>query len=98
MISHLVLFKFKAGIAVGDERVERVVAGMRQLPERIPLIRTWEHGFNMTPDAQAWDYGLRATFSNPADLHAYFEHAEHVLVLSQWEEIGDLIFCDFQLP
>jgi len=97
MIAHLVLFKFKGGIAVGDERVERVVAGMRELPARIPLIRTWEHGFNVTPDAQAWDYGLRATFASAVDLDAYFEHAAHVLVLRQWEEISDLVFCDFPL-
>lgn len=97
MIAHLVLFKFKAGIAAGDERVDRVVAGMRELPARIPLIRTWEHGLNMTPDAQAWDYGLRATFTSTSDLHAYFEHAAHVLALQQWEEVSELVFCDFQL-
>jgi hypothetical protein len=98
VISHLVLFKFKPGIGAGDERVERAVAGMRQLPTRIALIRAWEHGFNVTPDEQAWDYGLRATFSSTADLHTYFEHDDHVAVLRQWEEVGDLIFCDFQLP
>ena len=26
----------------------------------MPSIRGWEHGFNLTADAQAWDYGLRA--------------------------------------
>ena len=96
MISHLVLFKFKARVARDDERVERVVAAMAGLPLRIAQIRGWEHGFNLTADAQAWDYGLRAVFDDEADLRAYFEHPAHLPVLEQWQEISELVFADFE--
>ena len=94
MIAHLVMFKFKPGIERDDSRVTEVVSGMNELPARVPLIRGWEHGFNLTPDAQAWDYGLRALFDNERDLHRYFDHPAHGVVLQQWEAISDLVFCD----
>jgi hypothetical protein len=97
MISHLVLFKFKPGIARGDARVESVVQAMAGLPAAIPQIRSWEHGFNVTDDAQAWDYGLRALFDGEAHLQAYFEHPAHLPVLARWEEVADLLFCDYEV-
>lgn len=95
MIAHLVLFRFKPGVGRDDRRVPAVVQAMERLPAAIPAIRGWEHGYNRTADAQAYDYGLRALFANEADLHAYFDHPAHVPVLAQWEAIADLVFCDF---
>lgn len=97
MIAHLVLFRFKSGIARDDARLRAVVQAMGSLPAAIPAIRGWEHGFGLTADAQAWDYGLRALFENEADLHAYFEHPAHLPVLAQWEAIAELVFCDYVL-
>jgi len=97
MIAHLVLFRLKPGVARDDPRVARVTAEMARLPAQIPSIRGWEHGFNLTPDTQAWDYGLRALFDGEADLHAYFDHPAHLPVLDQWDAISDLAFCDFAL-
>jgi hypothetical protein len=95
VIVHLVLFKRKPGIAADDPRVATVHAAMAALPGQIPVIRLWEHGANLTPDALAWDYGLRAGFDSKADLHAYFEHPAHQPVLAQWAAIADLAFVDF---
>jgi hypothetical protein len=97
VIAHLVLFKFKAGVDRNDDRTGRVVVAMQRLPGCIAQIRAWEHGYNETPDALAWDYGLRATFDHRDDMLAYFEHPDHMAVLQQWEEIADLVFCDFPL-
>lgn len=98
MIAHIVLFKFKRGIQKSDPRVVRIVAGMEGLPAKIDLIRGWEHGFNVTADALAWDYVLRATFDTVADMHAYFSHPDHAVVLGQWEEVSDYAYCDLPLP
>ncbi|MGE5467856.1 MAG: Dabb family protein [Ignavibacteria bacterium] len=95
MIIHLVLFKLKPGVAKDDPRLAQRIAAMAELPKHIPLIRGWEHGPNLTPDALAWDYGLRALFDNEADLHAYFEHPAHLPELEAWNEIADLAFADF---
>ncbi|MRR51040.1 MAG: Dabb family protein [Rhodocyclaceae bacterium] len=95
MISHLVLFRFKPEISRQDPRVAAVVADMADLPAKIASITVWEHGFNKTEDADAWDYALRASFSSQADLHAYFEHPAHLPVLEQWNALADLAFVDF---
>ena len=95
MIVHLVLFKFKPGVTAGDARVAAVQAAMAALPGQIPVIRLWEHGANLTLDAQAWDYGLRAGFASEADLHSYFAHPAHQPVLAQWDAIADLAFVDY---
>lgn len=97
MIAHLVLFKLKPGVSKTDPRIPVVIAAMNGLPEQTTWIRGWEHGPNQTEDVLAWDYGLRALFDNEHDLHAYFEDAQHLLVLRQWEAICDLVFCDHVL-
>lgn len=93
----MVLFRLKPGVARDDPRLTRVTAAMAGLPAQVPQIRTWEHGFNLTPDAQAWDYALRAQFDGEADLHAYFDHPAHLPVLEQWDAISELAFCDISL-
>ena len=95
MIAHLVLFKWKAGVAADDPRVGALVQRMDALPGKIPAIKAWEHGRNLTTDAEAWDYGLRATFVTEADLHAYFDHPAHLPVVEQCLAIADLAFADF---
>ena len=97
MIAHVVLFKFKPGVDRGDKRVPVAVAAMQALPGKIPAIKTWQHGFNVTEDADAWDYGLNSAFASESDLHAYFEHPAHLPVLEQWNEIATLAFTDFKL-
>lgn len=98
MIAHLVLFRLKPGVRREDPRVRRWVAAMVALPGSIGSIRGWEHGWNETADEQAWeawDYGLRALFDDREALEAYFAHPAHQPLLAQWEEIGELAFCDF---
>lgn len=97
MIAHLVLFTLKPGVAMDAPGVKRALEGMQTLPQRIPLIRGWEHGPNITPDGMAADYALRALFDNEADLHAYFEHPEHQPELAAWAAVATLSFADFKL-
>ena len=97
MIAHLVLFKLKPAVSKTGARLTAVIAGTHALPEQIASIRGWEHGPNQTQDSQAWDYGLRALFDNEHGVRAYFEDAQHLLVLRQWEAICDLAFCDYVL-
>jgi hypothetical protein len=95
VIVHLVMFRFKPGVTRHDVRVAAVAKAMDDLPRQIPLIKSWHHGFNMTPDALAWDYGLEAVFNSEADLQAYFEHPAHLPVIERWDEIATLGFTDF---
>jgi hypothetical protein len=95
MIAHLVLFKLKPGVSRDDARLAATVSAMDALPGKIPAIKAWQHGFNLTADAEAWDYGLHSVFASEAELHAYFEHPAHLPVLAQWNEIANLAFTDF---
>ncbi len=97
MIVHLVLFKLKPGVARNDPRLAKLAVDMAALPRRIPTIRGWEYGANLTADAEAWDYGLRAAFDSESDLYAYFEHPAHLPVLEAWNEVASLAFADFRL-
>ena len=95
MIAHVVLFKFRPGFDREHPQVQALHAEMKKLPQRIPQIRAWEHGFNVTADVQAWDYALRSTFADEHDLHAYFEHPAHLPLLTGWESVAELAFVDF---
>ncbi len=97
MIAHLVLFRFKPGVTRDDARVAALVGELNGLPGKISAIKSWEHGFNLTADADAWDYGLRAVFAGEADLHAYFDHPAHLPVVEQCLAIADLAFADFKI-
>jgi len=97
VIVHVVMFRFKPGITRKDARVEAVAQAMDALPGQIPLIKSWHHGFNITQDPLAWDYGLEAVFNSEADLQAYFGHPAHLPVIERWDEIAELCFADFEV-
>lgn len=96
MIVHIVLFKLKPGVGQDDARLAAVIQAMDELPHRIPLIRSWHHGPNVTADPLVWDYGLEAVFNSRADLNAYFEDPAHLPVIEQWDAIAELRFVDFE--
>jgi hypothetical protein len=95
MIAHVVLFKFRPGFDSRHPQIRALHTAMQQLPQQIPQIRDWRHGFNVTEDAQAWDYSLRSGFDSETDLHAYFEHPAHLPLLGQWEAVAEIAFADF---
>ena len=95
MITHLVLFRLKRGIAADDARVLQLQADMAGLPSRIASIRQWEFGANVTADPEAWDFGLRAGFDTHDAMLAYFDHPAHLPVLERWNEVAELAFADF---
>jgi len=96
MITHLVLFRLKPGIAPDDARIVRLQADMSGLPRRITSIRQWEFGANTTADPEAWDFGLRAGFDTYDALLAYFDDPAHLPVLDRWNEVAELAFADFE--
>lgn len=94
MITHVVLFRFLPGVAPDGPAARAFHDATTNLPGQIPLIRSWQCGFNTVADTQAADYVLVAGFESEADLYAYFEHPAHVLVLDQLKDVADLQFGD----
>jgi hypothetical protein len=97
VITHVVLFKLDAGVAAQGPAAQAFHAAMLALPGQIPQIRSWQCGFNITPDAQAYDYVLVAGFDDLPALHAYFGHPAHVAAVERLAGLGDLVFGDISV-
>jgi lysophospholipase L1-like esterase len=76
-LRHVVFFKFKDGSTPAD--VERIVAAFRGLPAKIPEIRGFEWGTNVSPEglAQGFTHCFLVTFATEAARDAYLPHPAH---------------------
>jgi hypothetical protein len=77
VLRHVVLFKFKETSTPAD--VERIVAGFRGLPAKIPAIKEFEWGTDVSPEgkAQGFTHCFLVTFKTEADRDAYLPHPAH---------------------
>ena len=96
MVTHLVLFKLKAGIARDDPRVVTAIASLTAVRGIIGGIERWEHGWNVTDRPIAYDFALDATFFTREALAAYGFHPAHQAAVSQLREVMDWVLCDFE--
>lgn len=98
-LRHVVLFKFKD--TAKPEDIKTVVDAFRALPTKIPQVKRFEYGTNVSPEnlAQGFTHCFFLTFSSDADRDAYLVHPEHkkfgeilhpyldkVLVVDFWAE------------
>ncbi len=98
-LRHVVLFKFKD--TAKPEDIKTVVDAFRALPAKIPVVKRFEFGTNVSPEnlAQGFTHCFFLTFGSDADRDAYIVHPEHkkfgellhpyldkVLVIDYWAE------------
>ena len=95
-VTHLVLFKLKAGIAKADERYKACLKSMREMPAKIKQIENWDMGENFSDRPVAFDVGLSAVFASKKDLQTYLAHPAHVEAVAAWKEIADWNIVDFE--
>jgi hypothetical protein len=76
-LRHVVLFKFKDSSTPAD--VARIVEAFRGLPKRIPEIKGFEWGTNVSPEGKAdgFTHCFFVTFATEADRDAYLPHPAH---------------------
>lgn len=74
---HMVAFKFKP--EAGAEKVREVERAFAVLPAKIPQIRTFEWGTNVSPEKldKGFTHGFILTFDNDKDRDAYLVHPDH---------------------
>lgn len=74
---HVVLFKFKD--AASKEDVQKIVKAFADLQSKIPTIKSFEWGTNVSPEglAQEFTHCFFVTFDSKEDLEAYLPHPEH---------------------
>ncbi|MFM9057928.1 MAG: Dabb family protein [Planctomycetaceae bacterium] len=77
VLRHVVLFKFKDGSTPAD--VEKIVSAFRALPGKIPQIKAFEWGTDVSPEgkSQGFTHCFLVTFAAEADRDAYLPHPAH---------------------
>jgi len=79
MIRHLVMFKLKefSNAAEKQKAAETVKQELLKMKIKIPVIRDFEVGINITDDPSAFDLVINSIFDDPDDLEAYRIHPDH---------------------
>jgi hypothetical protein len=74
---HMVSFKFKP--EAGPEKIREVEQAFAALKAKIPVIRTFEWGTNVSPEKldKGFTHGFVLTFKDARDRDAYLVHPEH---------------------
>ena len=75
MFYHLHYFKFKP--EVKDEEIERLMRELAGLKDKIPVLKEFWVGKNVSPHGAGFTYGEVALFERPEDLEVYDKHPEH---------------------
>jgi len=96
MIKHIVLFDLNDGVGKDDPRVTRAFTELRALEGKIPLVRQWEVGENVSNRPIAADFGLYSGFDSAADLAAYVNDPAHREVVALLKEVCAWKVCDYE--
>lgn len=74
-VRHMALFRFAAGTSV--EQIGALSAGLSELPQVIPEIRSYRHGRDVGVNPTSWDYAVIGEFATPEDYLTYRDHPVH---------------------
>ena len=97
MVKHVVLFKFKPEVGRGDRAA--FIAGLRELPAKIPFIASPEVGEDFLGSPRSSHAVLIFGFPDRQALNEYVIHPEHKPVLARANEICESIAAvDFEAP
>ncbi len=77
VLRHVVTFKFKDD--AGSAKIDHVVTAFRDLKRKIPQIREFEWGTNVSPEKldKGFTHQFILTFHSDADRDAYLVHPDH---------------------
>ena len=87
LIRHIVLARFKPEISE-DEKKE-ILASLKELPEKIPEILSYEVGFDFFRSDRSYDIGLASTFAELNSLSQYLKHPIHMQVAARFRSASD---------
>ncbi len=94
MLTHIVCWKYKAETT--REMREEHLAKLKNLPNVIPNIESFEIGFDILHLERSFDLGLVALFPDQATLEFYTVHAAHQEVAKMGKEIAEkVVSVDF---
>ena len=94
MLVHIVCWKYKPETAT-DEREDHI-ARLRELPNLIPDIESFEVGSDILHLERSFDTGLIAKYPDRAALDFYTDHPEHLKVVAIGKQIAEkVVSVDF---
>jgi hypothetical protein len=94
MITHVVLFKFKAETT--EDEIQQLVEGLGGLPQAIEDIREFRFGTDVIHSERSYDLGLVSSFEDLDALQRYQIHPEHQKVVAQVKAItSGVVAVDF---
>ena len=83
MVRHIVVWKFRdfAEGATRAENLKRAKALLKMLKGRIPAIRRFEVGIDVSQSDQSYDLVLNSEFADTRSLEEYRVHPDHLRVV-----------------
>jgi len=94
MLTHIVCWKYKPETT--REQKETHLAKLKNLPNVIPNIMSFNVGFDILHLERSFDLGLVAVYPDRAALDFYTEHAVHQEVARMGKEIAErVVSVDF---
>jgi hypothetical protein len=99
MVTHVVLWKFSDHAAGADREANlaRAKERLASIGAKIPGIREWKVGINMTPGPKAYDLALVSTFADQEALRVYVDHPLHLEVVQFLRSVQiERAFVDFE--
>ncbi len=89
MLTHIVCWKYKPETT--QEQKETHLAKLKNLPNVIPNIVSFNIGFDILRLERSFDLGLVAVYPDRAALDFYTEHAVHQEVAKMGKEIAERV-------
>ena len=97
MVKHVVFFKFKPEVGRDDRAA--FIAGLRELPARIPFIVSPEVGEDFMGTPRSCHAALVFGFRDRQALNEYAIHPQHQPVLARAKELCESIAAvDYEVP
>ena len=95
MLTHIVCWKYKPETSL-EQRADHI-ASLRNLPEIIPNIVSFNVGSDILHLERSFDTGLVAVYPNREALDFYNDHPEHQAVAALGKQIAEnVVSVDFE--
>lgn len=94
MLTHIVCWKYKAETT--EDEIETHILKLRNLPNVIPHILSFDVGRDILHLERSFDTGLVAVYPNREALDAYTDHPDHREVAALGKQIAErVVSVDF---
>jgi hypothetical protein len=94
MLNHVVLMKFRPGVA--EEAIRDLEKSLDQLPNKILDIKMYEFGRDILRSPRSYDFALVSLFANTTALERYQNHPDHLPVVAKIKSMCEnVVTVDF---